>query len=500
MTPLDQMLIVAATLLVVGVLASKVSDRFGVPALLLFLLIGMLAGSEGIGGIPFDDAGLTQILGIIALSFILFSGGLETDWAQVSGVLWRGLSLSTIGVMVTAVVAGSAATLLLGVSWVEGLLLGSIMSSTDAAAVFSVLRSRGASFKGTNKPLLELESGSNDPMAFFLTMALIRFVNQPDSSVLDLALMFVVQMVVGAAIGYGMGKLSVIVLNRLKLETEGLYPVLTLSVVLLAYGLASSFRGNGFLAVYLAGIVMGNSDFIHKRSLVRFHDGLAWLMQITMFVALGMLVYPSRLVPIAGIGLLIAAVLMFVARPAGVFISLAFARMGLRHKLLVSWVGLRGAVPIVLATFPLVAGVPNPDVYFNVVFFVVLTSVLLQGTAIPQVAGWLHLSSPLARKREYPLEYVAQGKSRNDLVEVPIPDGSPVVGRQIVDLKLSKSALIVLIGRNDDFVVPRGNTVLETGDVMLVLGENSDVEAMRQLVMVSDAAPAGDDSDKEVQT
>ncbi|MCC6395090.1 MAG: potassium/proton antiporter, partial [Bryobacterales bacterium] len=345
MTSLDQMLIVAATLLVVGVLASKVSNRLGVPALLLFLLIGMLAGSEGIGGIPFDDARFTQTLGIIALSFILFAGGLETEWAQVSGVLWRGLSLSTIGVLVTALVVGGAATLLFGFTWSEGLLLGSIMSSTDAAAVFSVLRSRGASLKGTNKPLLELESGSNDPMAVFLTMALIRVVNRPDSPVLDLALMFVLQMIVGAAAGYGLGKAFVFVVNRIKLETEGLYPVLTLGVVLLVYGLASSLRGNGFLAVYLAGIVMGNSDFIHKRSLVRFHDGLAWLMQITMFVALGLLVYPSRLIPVAGVGFLIAGILMFVARPAGVFLSLLFAKMGLRHKLLISWVGLRGAVP-----------------------------------------------------------------------------------------------------------------------------------------------------------
>jgi len=493
------MLIIAATLLIAGVLASKVSNRLGIPALLLFLLIGMLAGSEGIGGIPFDDARLTQTLGIIALSFILFAGGLETEWARVSGVVWRGLSLSTIGVLVTALVVGSAATLVFGFSWSEGLLLGSIMSSTDAAAVFSVLRSRGAGLKGTNKPLLELESGSNDPMAVFLTMALIRVVNRPDSPVLDLALMFVLQMIAGAAAGYGLGKAFVFVVNRIKLETEGLYPVLTLGVVLLVYGLASFLRGNGFLAVYLAGIVMGNSDFIHKRSLVRFHDGLAWLMQITMFVALGLLVFPLRLIPVAGAGFLIAGILMFVARPAGVFLSLLFAKMGLRHKLLISWVGLRGAVPIVLATFPFVAGAPNPDLYFNVVFFVVLTSVLLQGTSIPLVAGWLRLRAPLAKKREYPLEYVSRGRSRNDLVDVRVPDRSPVAGRQIVDLKLPKPALIVLLGRNEDFIVPRGSTVLQPGDVMLVLGENRDVEAVRQLVEAPDGAASESVSEDEVQ-
>jgi cell volume regulation protein A len=489
------MMILAAAVLVAGVLASKASNRLGVPALLLFLLMGMLAGSDGIGGIHFDDAVLTQTLGIVALSFILFAGGLETEWARVSAVLWRGVSLSTIGVVVTAVVAGSAAAWLLDISWAEGMLLGSIMASTDAAAVFSVLRSRGVSLKGNCKPLLELESGSNDPVAVFLTLAMIRLVKQPDSPVGDLVLMFVLQMVVGALVGYGTGKASVFVLNRIKLEAEGLYPVLTLSVVLLAYGIASFLQGNGFLSVYLTGIVLGHGDFIHKRSLMRFHDGLAWLMQIAMFVTLGLLVFPSRLVPVAGVGLLIAAVLMFVARPAGVFLSLLFARIGYRQKLLVSWIGLRGAVPIVLATFPLVAGVPNPDLYFNIVFFVVLMSVLLQGTTLSRVAGWLHMQAPMERKRQYPLEYVAHGRSRNGLVEVAVPESSPMVGQQVVDLKLPKSTLIVLLGRDDDFLVPRGNTVLQAGDVMLVLGEKQDVEALRQMAGVSGAGQDAEDED-----
>jgi potassium/hydrogen antiporter len=239
------------------------------------------------------------------------------------------------------------------------------MSSTDAAAVFAVLRSRGASLKGSNKPLLELESGSNDPMAVFLTLAFIRLIKQPGSGVSDLLLMFFLQMVIGAAIGVLLGKAAVHFINRIKLETEGLYPVLTLSIALLTYGLASVLRGNGFLAVYLAGIVLGNGDFIHKRSLIRFHDGLAWLMQITMFVTLGLLVFPSRLLPVAGAALLISGVLMFLARPVGVFLGLLFARLGIRHKLLLSWVGLRGAVPIVLATFPYVAEVEHADIYFN---------------------------------------------------------------------------------------------------------------------------------------
>lgn len=264
MIPAEPILIVVSVLLLVAVLASKASSRLGVPALLLFLLIGMLAGSEGPGGIPFDDARLTQALGVVALAFILFAGGLETDWASVSPVIWKGLSLSTVGVLVTALLVGWFASVVLGFSLLEGLLLGSIVSSTDAAAVFAVLRSRGASLKGSTRPLLELESGSNDPMAVFLTLALIRLITQPPSAGLDLLMMFALQMALGLGFGYGIGKASIAALNRLKLESEGLYPVFTLAVVLLAYGLTSLLQGSGFLAVYVAGIVMGNSDFIHN--------------------------------------------------------------------------------------------------------------------------------------------------------------------------------------------------------------------------------------------
>ncbi len=485
-----------AILLMAGIAASKASHRLGIPALLLFLLIGMVAGSEGIGGIPFDDSRMTQAVGIVSLTFILFAGGLETNWKQVRVVAWRGLSLSTIGVLCTAVLAGGASVWLLGFSWLEGMLLGAIMSSTDAAAVFSVLRSRGASLKGNTKPLLELESGSNDPMAVFLTMALIRLVTQPDSPILDLLGMFVLQFLVGSAMGYGLGRVSILVLNRIKLETEGLYPVLTLSVALLTYSLTSLLHGNGFLAAYVAGIVMGNSEFIHRRSLIRFHDGLSWLMQIAMFVVLGLLVYPSRLVPVAGVGFLIAAILMFVARPVGVFISLLFARMGVRHKLLISWVGLRGAVPIVLATFPAVAGVPNPNAYFDIVFFVVLASVLFQGTTLTLVADWLRLRGPLTRKFDSPFEYVSRGISRNDLVDILIPKNSPVAGCQIVDMNLPKSALVVLVGRNDEFIVPRGSTVVEPGDLMLILGEDNAVQTVRELVGLTDE-DASEDSLEE---
>jgi cell volume regulation protein A len=482
MIPIEQLLIVAAVLLLAGVLASKASTRLGIPALLLFLAIGMLAGSEGIGGIPFDDARLTQALGVVALAFILFAGGLDTNWTSVSRVFWRGVSLSTFGVLFTALITGLFVRLLLGVPWVEGLLLGSIVSSTDAAAVFAILRSRGVSLKEPVRRLLELESGSNDPMAVFLTLACIRFLTQPDSPVTDVALMFVQQMAVGSALGYGMGRAAVFVLNRLKLEAEGLYPVATVALVLLTYGVASLLNGNGYLSVYLAGMVMGNGDFIHKRSLMRFHDGLAWLMQISMFVVLGLLVFPSHLVPVAGTALLIAGGLIFVARPAGVFLGLAFARMGFRDKLLISWVGLRGAVPIVLATFPFVAGVPNADLHFNVVFFIVLASVLLQGTSINAVARWLGLQAPLAAAPRHPLDEVIHGEGHTGLVEIPVPEGSPAAGQRIVDIRLPKSTLIVLLARNGTFIVPRGSTIIEPKDMLWVLAEKDGIAGVRTLI------------------
>ena len=318
----ETLLISASLLLLICVLASKVSDRFGIPALLLFLALGMLAGSDGIGGIYFDDPALAQFIGVGALVLILFSGGIDTEWDQVRPVLKEGLLLSSFGVFITALGVGLLASVLLGLSLLEGLLLGAIVSSTDAAAVFSVLRSKGISLQGKLKPLLELESGSNDPMAIFLTIGLIQLITQPALSPVSLIGLFIQQMAIGALMGYGMGRVMRFLVNRVQLGHEGLYPVLTLSLVFLTFGLTDALGGSGFLAVYLAGIVLSDQPFVHQRSLIRFHDGLSWIMQIAMFLTLGLLVFPTRLVPIMGIGLLIALGLMFIARPVSVFISL----------------------------------------------------------------------------------------------------------------------------------------------------------------------------------
>ena len=465
----EYVLIGISVLLLISVLVSKISDRFGVPALLLFLILGMLAGSDGFGGIYFDDPALAQFIGIIALVLILFSGGLDTDWSEVRPVLKEGLLLSTFGVLITAVTVGLLASILLGLSILEGLLLGSIISSTDAAAVFSVLRSKGISLKGRLKPLLELESGSNDPMAIFLTVGLIQLLTQPETTPLSMIGLFIQQMLIGGVMGYGMGKMMLFSVNRLRLGYEGLYPVLTLSLVFLTFGLTDLIGGSGFLAVYLAGIVLGNQDFLHQRSLSRFHDGLAWIMQIAMFLTLGLLVFPSRLPPIIGTGLLIAGCLMFVARPLSVFISLAFTALNWREKTFISWVGLRGAAPIILATFPLIAGLEQAGSIFNVVFFVVLMSILLQGTSLPRMAKWLNVDAPIVPKRIYPIEYTPVGGFKSELKELVIPPDSRAAGKAIFELGLPDDFLVILIARESDFLLSSGGTVLQGNDVLLVL-------------------------------
>lgn len=481
----EHALIITGLLLFLGILASKISSRLGVPALLLFLVIGMLAGSEGIGGIPFDDPLQAQFVGVLALAYILFVGGLETDQGTIRRLVWQGLSLSTLGVLLTAASVGLFSAYVLGLSWQEGFLLGAIVSSTDAAAVFSVLRSQSIGLKGDTRPLLELESGSNDPMAVFLTLAALGLITNPSTSIASFAWMFTLQMVLGAAVGVGLGRLTVWVLNFIRLETDGLYPVITLSAVLVTYGLAAAIGGNGFLAVYLAGIAMNGEDFIHKRSLIRFHDAVAWLMQITMFLVLGLLVFPSDLIPVAGSAILVALFLMLVARPLAVMVALLGARIGFSEWVLVSWVGLRGAVPIVLATFPYVAGLAVADKIFNVVFFAVLLSVLLQGTTIAPLARLLKLDTKLPSQRRYPIEYVPTTKSASDLVELELPDRSPVIGQRIMDIPLPETVLVVLISRGEDFLAPRGATTVERGDSLLVLAPKAELAAVRNAIGIA---------------
>ena len=472
-----------AVLFLISIIANKFSERLGVPALLIFLVVGMLAGSEGPGGIPFDDPTLAQLIGIVALAYILFSGGLDTRWEEIQPVLWPGIALSTVGVILTAVLLGAFAVLVLGFPPLVGFLLGAVVSSTDAAAVFSVLRTARARLKGNLRPFLELESGSNDPMAVLLTTGIIGLILAPGSSIFDLVPTFAQQMAVGGLMGYGLGRFTVWFINRIKLETEGLYPVLTLAMVLLIYGLTSVIGGNGFIAVYLAGLIIGNSVIVHKKSLIRFYDGIAWLMQIVMFLALGLLVFPSQLVSAFVPGLLAAVFLILVARPVAVMLTLIPWKMPMNEKVLVSWVGLRGAVPIILATYPLVAGVPNADAIFNIVFFIVIFSALVHGTSIPSVARWLGLSAPLAETGKLSREFDVDPDTSSELVELVIPPDASAVGKQVVDLGLPKGTLIILMQKGDERFVPVGSTVIGANDTLLILTTDEMVESVRACLL-----------------
>jgi cell volume regulation protein A len=471
MTPLiEHLLLAIALVLCLSVLASKVASRTGIPALLLFLALGMLAGSDGIGGIYFDFPYVAQAIGVVALTFILFSGGMDTAWHTIRPVLRQGMILATVGVLITALSVGVFASLALGFTLAEGVLLGAIISSTDAAAVFAVLRGGGVQLKRRVTALLELESGSNDPMAVFLTIGMISLITMPDATPLSLIPLFVVQMGVGAAAGIGLGRLLAAAINRVRLEYEGLYPVLTTGGALAIYGVTASLGGNGFLAVYIAGLVLGRANFVHKGSLLRFHDGIAWIMQIGMFLTLGLQVFPSRLPSVAGEGLLLALFLIGAARPLSVFVSMARTPIPFREKIFIAWVGLRGAAPIVLATFPLVAGIGAADTIFHLVFFIVLTSVLLQGTSLVRAAKWLGVYSAHPRASISPLAYVMRdGEISDNLVEMTVGVDAPAVGQRILDLALPSGVLIALIGRGHALIAPNGGTIIEAGDQLLIV-------------------------------
>lgn len=475
----ENVILIGSLLLLISILAGKTSYRFGVPTLILFLSVGMLAGSEGIGRIHFDDPQLAQFIGIVSLNFILFSGGLDTSWKTIKPVLWQGISLSTLGVLFTALSVGTFVWAVTDFTIYEGLLLGAIVSSTDAAAVFSILRSKNLALKKNLRPVLELESGSNDPMAYFLTIAFLGLVVNQDQSLISIIPLFLKQILIGLALGFLFGKLSKLIINRISLDFEGLYPVLAIALMFIIFSATDTLGGNGFLAVYLSGVYLGNQDLIHKKTIMRFYDGVAWLMQIVLFLTLGLLVYPTHVVEVLGIGMLISAFLILVARPIGVFLSLSFFRMKMRRRWYVSWVGLRGAVPIVFATYPLLAGVEKAEMIFNVVFFVSLSSVLVQGTTLTTVAKWLHVALPGKVKPKSPVDTFLSDGAKSLIREITIPSDNFSVGKRIVDLHFPRKAIIAMISRDGKFLTPNGATQIEEEDTLIVLMEDEkSVEAV----------------------
>ncbi|CAM3497623.1 potassium/proton antiporter [Marinicrinis lubricantis] len=459
----DDAILLFAVLLIIGVLTTKFSSRLGMPSLVLYIVVGMVLSRF----IYYDNAQLTQLFGILALIVILFEGGMQTKWKQVKPVIAPSISLATLGVLFTTLTIGFFAKYILGLSWVEGLLFGAIVGSTDAAAVFAVLGNKNIKKRITST--LEAESGTNDPMAVFLTIALIEWIQNPDAAFLSLLFSFILQMGVGLIAGIVFGKIAVWSINRINLDSSGLYPVLAMAFAVLTYSSTALLHGSGLLAVYIMALIFGNADVTYRHSIFRFNEGFAWMMQILMFILLGLLVFPHELTEIVGEGLILSFLLMFIARPIGVWISTLCMGFNMKEKVLISWAGLRGAVPIVLATYPLTEGLENGQLFFNVVFFVVFTSALIQGATISPLADKLGLAGEAKQQVPYTLELVSIGKTNSEMVEVQIEALAPVVDKAIHEIKLPHDSLISAIVRGEQLITPRGDTVLREGDILYMI-------------------------------
>jgi potassium/hydrogen antiporter len=468
------LLVGLGALMCVSALFSRASGRFGVPVALVFLLIGILAGSEGLGHIPFEDYGLAFRLGTVALVLILFDGGLNTPLGPVKEVLKPAVVLATVGVAGTAGALAVGAHFLFGIGWPHALLLGAVVSSTDAAAVFSVLRGSGLHLQKRVGVTLEVESGINDPMAVILTLAMTQSILSGTPLGWGLLGEVLVQLVVGGVLGIALGYAWRQVLNRVRLAAAGLYPVVTLGLAFVAFGLPTLLHGSGFLAVYAAAVVAGNGPLPHRVGLVRVHDALAWFSQIVMFLLLGLLVFPSRLLSVGWEGLGLGLLLAFVARPLVVTLCLLPFRYPWREVVYMSWVGLRGAVPIILATFPVLAGVPNADYVFNVVFFIVVVSALVPGGTVRYVTRWLSLESKTPPPPQAVLEISSMQQLNGEMASFFISAASAVAHTAVMDVPFPAGSHLMLIVRGRELVAPRGDVQLLPGDHVYVFYRSED--------------------------
>jgi potassium/hydrogen antiporter len=477
----DYFILLLALLLLLGVVTTKFSSRIGVPALVLFIILGMIMGSDVLNIIYFDNANVAQLIGVLALVIILFEGGLQTRWSSVKRVAGPSLSLATLGVLLTTSIVAVCAKFILGIGWLEAFLIGSIVGSTDAAAVFSVLS--GQNIKEKLSSTLEAESGSNDPMAVFLTLSVIQLIIVENSNLFVLILSFFWQMGIGLLLGYIFGLIGSKSINHINLDSSGLYPVLAIAFAIVTYGVSAMLNASGLLAVYIAALVIGNNDLTYRHSILRFNEGFAWMMQILMFVILGLLVFPSQLMnwDIIWKGLLLSIILIVVARPIAVFASIPYFKFNIRELAFISWAGLRGAVPIVLATFPLIAGVQNSQLIFNIVFFVVLTSALIQGSTIPFIAKKLGLSGVHKPKPPHSLELVSIGKASVEIIEVEVGSGNTLIEKHLKEVHLPDNVVINAIIRNDQLIPPRGETKILEGDIMYILAEKVSIDKIKEM-------------------
>lgn len=472
----EGILLVGAILLFVSIIVSKTGYRFGVPTLLIFLLVGMIFGSDGLG-IQFTNTKEAQFIGMISLSIILFSGGMDTNFKEIKPVLGQGIILSTLGVLLTTLLTGGfiySVCAGLDLPIITSLLLAATMSSTDSASVFNILRSQKMNLKHNLRPMLELESGSNDPMAYMLTIVLIQLAQASNMGSLEIIGILIIQFVVGGLAGFLLGKLCIKLINRINLGNSSLYPILLISSIFLIFTITSFAKGNGYLAVYIAGVVVGNARIVNKKEIITFLDGMTWLCQIIMFLALGLLVNPHEMIAVAVPAMLIGLFMILFARPLSVIISLLpFRNMNFKSRLFISWVGLRGAVPIIFATYPVVAEIEGAKVIFNIVFFITILSLIIQGSSISKVAKWLHLAEPLPESENYygieiPEEVGTQ------LRAITLDEEMLSHGDNLKDMDLPKGLLVMLIKREQEFIIPNGTLQLHAGDELLVISEKKE--------------------------
>lgn len=475
-------LLIGAILLVVSIFVSKLSYKFGVPTLLLFLLVGMVFGSDGVG-IEFNNMKYAQAIGIVAMSIILFSGGMDTKFSDIKPVVIPGLILSTVGVILTALITGffiyllsKSAIISITFSLATSILLASTMSSTDSASVFSILRGQSMGLKNNLRPMLELESGSNDPVAYIMTITMISAVTSGEGLSWMLVLNFFVQLCVGALFGYLFGKIGVFVVNKINLHNTSLYPILVLCLIFVTYSSTFFLNGNGYLAVYIAGMVIGNHPLVKKMETSTFLDGLTWLFQIIMFLILGLLVNPHELLSVAPFAILVGIFMIIFARPLTVFIALLpFKKIDTKSKLFVSWVGLRGAVPILFATYPVIANVPDSHIIFNVVFFITILSLIIQGMTIPFFARKLELNEKIEKEgNDFGIVFPEEIDSK--LWDVEITEHMLVHGNRLMDMQLPKGILVIMIKRDDKYIIPNGDAEIHIGDKLLLVSASEQDE------------------------
>jgi cell volume regulation protein A len=475
-----QLILVAGALLSAGLVASLLASRMRVPAVLLFLGAGMALGSDGTGSFDFEDYELARTIGVIALSLILFEGGLASGFSEIRSVLRPAISLAVVGTVVTALIAGFAAAALFDLSTLDGLLLGSILAATDAAAIFSLLR--GSTLRRRVARTLEGESGMNDPVAVLLVVGFIHWIERPDYGILDMVGEFARELSIGLAAGLIIGWLAISTLRRVQLASGGLYPVASIATAALAFGSADALGGSGFLSVYIAGLVLGSVAIPAKRTIAAFHDGLAWVAQLTMFFTLGLLVFPGQLDDVAVEGATLALIVVVVARPVAVFVATPFDRFKFSERIVLGWAGMRGAVPMVLATFPVLAGISNSVEFFNIVFFAVLISTLLQGTTFERLARALRVTTS---QPALPLPLAESGVIRGlgaEVVEYPVRGNDAIAGHRVRDLGLPREALVSVIVRGRTAIPPRGSTRIEPGDRLHVLVRHEVAEVFPELL------------------